>query len=54
MDDKQRYEVKIGDNAWRDYQPRGGVIVLSSDPERDHTKIDFLAEQTIRVRAGKR
>jgi hypothetical protein len=53
LDDKRRYEIKISDQAWHDYQPRGGVIALTSDPELDLAKVDFLEEQTIRVRPSR-
>lgn len=54
MDDKRRYEIKIGDNAWHEYQSRGGVIALTGNPDMGLAKVDFLDEQTIRVRPSKR
>jgi hypothetical protein len=54
MDDNRRYEVKIGDSAWHAYEPHGGVIALTYDSLLDLAKVDFLEEQTIRVRPGKR
>ncbi len=53
LEDGQRYEIKIGDNAWHEYEPRGGVIALTSDPELDLAKVDFLEGQTIRVKPSK-
>jgi len=53
MDDKRRYEIKIGDSAWHTYEPQGGVIALHGDPLLDMAKVDFLEDQTIRVRPSK-
>jgi len=53
MDDKRRYEIKIGNNAWHDYQPRGSVIPLTNDPDLNLAEVDFLEEQTIRIRPSK-
>lgn len=54
MDDKRRYEIKIGNSDWHTYESHGGVIALTSDPLLNMAKIDFLEDQTIRVRPSKR
>jgi hypothetical protein len=54
MDDERRYEIKIGDSAWQEYQPRGGVIALTGDPALGVENFDLHEEQTIRVRPSKR
>lgn len=53
MDDRRRYEIKIGEADWNEYQSRGGVIALTGEPTSAVDKINFLEEQTIRVRPSK-
>lgn len=54
LDDERRYEIKIGDADWEDYQPRGGVIALKGDVTLDPENLNFVEEKTIRVRPAKR
>jgi hypothetical protein len=53
LDDAKTYEVRIGSFGWQDYQPRGGVIVLTNSPERELGEVDFLEPQFVRIRPAK-
>jgi hypothetical protein len=51
MDDKRRYEIKIGEADWHEYQSRGGVIPLTNAPALGLAEIDLTQDLTIRVRS---
>ena len=54
MDDNRRYEIKIGDTTWHEYQSHGGVIPLTNAPALGLAEINFQDDLTIRIRPSKR
>lgn len=54
LNNNRRYEIRIGDLDWHEYQPLGGVIVVTHSPEIGLTDINFLESQTIRIRPSKK